>query len=321
MITGMFRRGGMGNPIEGHGKAIVQLGETFGDGDITVASTADLTNPNLDILLQGDGGRNFLINGQLGNTVITGDIEIAGIGSAATFTDVPANGNTVGFSPGSSIGTFTVVQDMLIRGSDFTYNAEVDDAGGSDLIAVGGTLDVSTPTDTLDISFFSGTTLSSADYTLATYGSLVGLFDSVIFDGTPVANPLLPGAIGGTHRLAYTPAALLLTTAAPVPGDFDVDGDVDGDDLMVWEGAYGLNALADADGDGDTDGRDFLAWQRQFGSGVPLEAADSTVPEPRTILLALVALLGTTISRRLVTRGQASLDVDDHRSDLRRWRI
>ena len=62
---------------------------------------------------------------------------------------------------------------------------------------------------------------------------------------------------------------------------------------MVWQGGYGMNALADADGDGDSDGRDFLTWQRQFGSGVPL-AAVTAVPEPS----ALALMFGLLMLRR-----------------------
>jgi hypothetical protein len=43
----------------------------------------------------------------------------------------------------------------------------------------------------------------------------------------------------------------------------------------------------DADNDGDVDGDDFLVWQDEFGSG---DGAGSTaVPEPASALLALLA--------------------------------
>jgi hypothetical protein len=69
----------------------------------------------------------------------------------------------------------------------------------------------------------------------------------------------------------------------PLPGDYDLDGDVDGRDflkwqrgestnplgavdLATWRGNYDLpigNPIAgDYDSDGDVDGRDFLKWQR-----------------------------------------------------------
>jgi hypothetical protein len=68
--------------------------------------------------------------------------------------------------------------------------------------------------------------------------------------------------------------------------DFDQDGDVDGDDLIQWQGDYGLNDESDADGDGDSDGRDFMAWQRQF-TGPGALSASVSVPEPGTGLLVV----------------------------------
>lgn len=76
------------------------------------------------------------------------------------------------------------------------------------------------------------------------------------------------------------------------PGDFDLDGDVDGVDLGIWEASAGINDGGDADYDGDTDGYDFLIWQRNHGCGVeagpPLAAA---IPEPATATLAVLASL------------------------------
>ena len=62
----------------------------------------------------------------------------------------------------------------------------------------------------------------------------------------------------------------LAQPAAPfLDADFDEDGDVDGDDLTLWQAGYGsgtLHSQGDADGDGDVDGRDFLTWQRQVST-------------------------------------------------------
>ncbi len=76
---------------------------------------------------------------------------------------------------------------------------------------------------------------------------------------------------------------------APIPGDFDGDRDVDGDDLEQWEDDYSLNGDSDADGDGDSDGEDFLAWQRNFGTGTLSKA--TAVPEPGAGLLAAVGMV------------------------------
>ncbi len=78
-------------------------------------------------------------------------------------------------------------------------------------------------------------------------------------------------------------------------GDFDADGDVDGDDLVDWRSGYGLangagSADGDADGDNDVDGADFLVWQRQLRSGT--NSTRAAIPEPTTCLLFIVAATG-----------------------------
>lgn len=78
------------------------------------------------------------------------------------------------------------------------------------------------------------------------------------------------------------------------PGDFDLDTDVDGDDLTKWQGDYGVNGNSDADLDGDSDGRDFLIWQRNYtGPGV----TSAAVPEPTSLAL-LAAGCGAFALRR-----------------------
>jgi hypothetical protein len=39
------------------------------------------------------------------------------------------------------------------------------------------------------------------------------------------------------------------------------------------------------------DGADFLAWQRRFG-GIAVESTNAAAPEPASLLLSLIALVG-----------------------------
>jgi hypothetical protein len=92
-----------------------------------------------------------------------------------------------------------------------------------------------------------------------------------------------------------------------VPGDFDGDGEVDGADLVLWQGGYGMDSGAnisngDSDGDGDVDGRDFLAWQRNFGYGTNSVETVSAIPEPTTNLLAIGVSTLLIIRKRLRRR-------------------
>ena len=84
--------------------------------------------------------------------------------------------------------------------------------------------------------------------------------------------------------------------------DFDFDGDVDHDDLRIWERGVttltgATQASGDADGDGAVTGRDLLVWQGEFMSpgSSPRGAA---VPEPTAALLFLIALSIVGITRK-----------------------
>lgn len=81
--------------------------------------------------------------------------------------------------------------------------------------------------------------------------------------------------------------------------DFDLDGDVDSDDLtdptLGWEARYGV----------DLDGSDFLAWQQQYGNGLgAVSSSAAVVPEPTTSLLLGASILSSIQLLRL--RGNLS---------------
>lgn len=89
-----------------------------------------------------------------------------------------------------------------------------------------------------------------------------------------------------------------------IPGDFQLDGDVDAADLTLWKNGYGLAAGAapnngDANADGSVDGADFLLWQRNLGVMPPVAATPnvSAVPEPG-MMGACLAALGALVAVR-----------------------
>jgi hypothetical protein len=112
-------------------------------------------------------------------------------------------------------------------------------------------------------------------------GGVTGQFTSVL---EPAGMPA-----GLLFDVVYQPTLVqLVAVNAPIySADFDLDGDVDGDDLTVWKASIGVNDGADADNDGDSDGADFMAWQQQLGS-VPAVAAAGAVPEPTAFALLIV---------------------------------
>jgi hypothetical protein len=85
--------------------------------------------------------------------------------------------------------------------------------------------------------------------------------------------------------------------ATVVPGDFNGDGDVDGNDFADWLSNFPMSSGAmlqdgDADEDGDVDGADFVVWQTHFPTLPGSEAI--AVPEPTSFGVALAA--GTCLS-------------------------
>ena len=77
-----------------------------------------------------------------------------------------------------------------------------------------------------------------------------------------------------------------LLTRIALDADFNGDLAVDGDDLAIWQSAYGTTGAGDADDDLLTNGSDFLVWQRQFGNSALSVAAASAVPEPSAWAIA-----------------------------------
>jgi len=74
------------------------------------------------------------------------------------------------------------------------------------------------------------------------------------------------------------------------PGDANRSAAVDGEDLALWTGAFGLSGdWSDANFGGGqlVDGWDFILWQRNLSGASSL----LRVPEPSTVILMMLALM------------------------------
>lgn len=72
-----------------------------------------------------------------------------------------------------------------------------------------------------------------------------------------------------------------------LPGDFDNDGDVDGDDFLKWQRGEVSNPPSVAD---------LAAWEAHYGAPF-LIGASSTLPEPACFVLAMIAAAGASLTR------------------------
>lgn len=88
-------------------------------------------------------------------------------------------------------------------------------------------------------------------------------------------------AVGLSISDGYTHAVVgndLVVTFTGIPGDFDLDSDVDGADFLLWQQNPSIGDLAD--------------WQSHHGTGVTgLAASANIVPEPSSLTLCLLGTL------------------------------
>ncbi len=94
--------------------------------------------------------------------------------------------------------------------------------------------------------------------------------------------------------------SLIPVVTIHIPGDYDYDGDVDGDDYNRWRIAHGDdNPYADGNSDGKVDAADYVVWRKALseamGSGSVVERG---VPEPATPSALLVSSFAAFAHRR-----------------------
>jgi arylsulfatase A len=112
------------------------------------------------------------------------------------------------------------------------------------------------------------------------------------------------------HRFFVGPTGTL--AAIPVSmADFDLDGDADGNDLLIWQRNIGRVNPTRAHGDADLDGvvgpLDLQLWKAAFASSSAALAAAGFVPEPASMTIALPLLAAAWAARRR-RRCEASSD-------------
>ncbi len=238
---------------------------------------------NTGELFLGNGGQGTLVLENGGSVEATGGISI-GIGGAISG-DGTLTGNTTNagiLSPGQSIGSISLQGDYE-QSSQGSFEIELAAAAENqfDTLVITGQAILSGILD-VEISGIFAPALGDRFEILTAANGVSGSFNALVL-------PALSEDQIWLVRYEQDTVALVVS----LPGDFNVDGMVDGIDLTQWKGDFGLNGDSDANADLDSDGDDFLVWQRNFGQQVSsVESLGLTeIPEPSTSMLALLGLL------------------------------
>ena len=279
---------GSGGNILGQGTLIVGGAGLVNTGDLA------LSNGKTDVFGDVDNqttGR-VIISGNAGVTfwddvTDSGALFNVSTESSATFFgtagfgisgggDVFFEGNvTPGASPGlENFGGnvhFGVLANLEIEIAGTVPGSEFDVLNVLGDVTLGGTLDVSLLNP---FSLSPGQSFEIIDVGGSLSGSFDGLAEGGLvsdFDGLN----LLITYLGGDGND--------VTLLSALPGDFDIDGDVDGFDFLKWQRGESPNPLS---------AKDLGHWEANYGMVAPLSVTSTTVPEPSSFLLATLGLFG-----------------------------
>ncbi len=270
LITGRgtLNTGGVGLTNQGSMAFSAGISDVFGDVDNTTGAR---------IIISGGATVNFWDDVIHNGT----EIKVAQGASAVFFGSTSGAGPFTGtgqvfmegdLSPGNSPAAVNFGGDLHF-GALASLQSEVGGmlAGSQyDQVLVQGT---ATLDGTLNVLLTNGFVPAPGDtFEIFSAASIVGTFSSASL-------PNLPGSLEWV--LNYTPTSVeLISTFA---GDFDLDGDVDGRDFLVWQRNPNVGSLT--------------SWQQQYGTN-PALAASRAVPEPAGLVSILLLTISIKLSRR-----------------------
>ena len=153
------------------------------------------------------------------------------------------------------------------------------------------------------------------DGRFATLEEVIEFYSSGVQNNPNLSRGLTPGGFGFSEDEksdliaflntltdeAFLTSELFSDPFITLAGDYDGDGVVDADDYAEWTAAFGMTIddvsgplKADGNGNGIVDAADYVVWRDNLGAawddGLTLLAV--AVPEPSTIILAVLAAIG-----------------------------
>jgi autotransporter-associated beta strand protein len=270
--------GGVNTPLGGPG----------GNGSVGIRKTGAgkwiLTNDNVYTGETQVQEGTLIINGDQsaadGLTTVAAGATLGGHGTLGG--DLIADGIV---APGTSAGTLSVLGDYT-QNEDATLEIEINSASDFDVLAVTGDALFEGNLDVI-LNFQPS---NNDTFTVATAADIINL-------ATLLADLTLTGDSANFDLSASTATSLILTySGGGLIGDYNGDGIVDAADYTVCRDNYGAETLTNRDpaNTGPVGHDDILSWKAHFGEmgGGGSLAVASAVPEPSSLLLAGLALLG-----------------------------
>ena len=215
-------------------------------------------------------------------------------GVGAGFGDLNFNGQVrTGDLAGFNNGSF---EDVLYS-QNALFNAAADLDGNGlvnnlDLFALGPALHAMVGISPTTLNSFDGVLLRRGD--INQNGATNAQDVAALYSAFGTTDWLPDLDVNGIVDIADV-QTLITEIAQTVNGDFDLDGDVDGRDFVIWQRNEGTTVgsrydLGDADLNGVIDGNDLAIWQQAYGS-VDLSALSANaqvVPEPSAVVLGVM---------------------------------
>ena len=194
---------------------------------------------------------------------------VKGVG---TFDNVNFTGT---FAPGLSPTSLVVGNIGFANSSTLVMELGGTSPGsGYDQILSSGALGLDGALQIALINGFNPT--AGQSFNLFDWANVSGAFDSLSL-------PTLGGGLSWNTSQLYTTG--VLSVSAGLPGDFELDGDVDGRDFLLWQRSPAVGNLAD--------------WQAAYNGGT-LVAENIAVPEPSSSIIVLGLLVGAAQSCRIM---------------------
>lgn len=136
-----------------------------------------------------------------------------------------------------------------------------------------------------------------------------GFFARLTSPAYAPSQPFLVALNHGLDHSVFLEGASAINDAAGLPGDYDLDGMVSGEDLLLWQRTFGSTSTLVADGSLNAviDNADLQIWEDNYGRSIEttLLVGPVGVPEPLSATLALVSLLISSCCRFFV-RGSSA---------------